>query len=101
MSIADGGDCPADLSVLRGQPELSEVVRLVGRSYRIHQRQQRQALHPSPADPTAAAGANGSRHARRGSASGQEVDRPLSPRHDGADRAADTTATTPSDAGRS
>ena len=78
----------------------AEVVRLVGRSYRMHQRQQRQALQASAADPTAAAEAHGRGHARRGSASGQEGNRPLSTRHDGAGWAPDTTAAAPSNAGR-
>ena len=79
----------------------AEVVRLLGRSYRMHQRQQRQALQLNAGDPTAAADAGGRGHARRRSASGQDVDRPLSTHHDGAGRAADTTFATSSDAGRS
>jgi len=79
----------------------AEVVRLVGRSYRMHQRQQRQASQVSATDLQAAAGTAARGRARGGSAREQEGDRPLSTHHDGAGREADTTAATHSNADRS
>ena len=75
----------------------AEVVRLVGRSYRMHQRQQRQ----SALDPATANNASGRGRAPRGPAKEQEVNRPLSTHHAGAGWSTATTTASSSDSDRS